>query len=208
MSFGINYVKYFSNFTIMKKLLFAGFFAFFGVLSNAQLQRGNIMIGGELAAANFGLNEGSGYNFQITPQAAFFVKDNFAVGPYINLGFSGVNSVTTFKYGVGAMSRLYFSAKEQNEDNLLKHGRFFLEGNAGIGGTTVSDGGPSANGLDLGVGPGYTYFISKNIGLDASVKLNGNLGFGNRGTTSSVDFRLGLNIFLPMKHRLNNMQSE
>lgn len=192
----------------MKKLFCIGLFSLFSFSASAQLQKGNIMIGGELAAANFGLNEGSGYSFQITPQAAFFVQDNFAVGPYINLGFSGVNSVNTFKYGVGLMSRYYLSPGEQGVDSLLKHGRFFLEGNAGIGGTTVSNGGPSANGLDLGVGPGYTYFISDNIGLDASVKLNGNLGFGNRGTTSSVDFRLGLNIFLPMKNRLNNMRTE
>ena len=64
------------------------------------------------------------------------------------------------------------SSGEQGVDSLLKHGRSFLEGNAGIGGTTISDGGASANGLDLGFGPGYTYFITENIGLDASVKIN------------------------------------
>ncbi|MBF8455843.1 hypothetical protein IV494_01505 [Kaistella sp. G5-32] len=193
----------------MKKLLLAGAVAFFGITANAQLQKGNIMVGGELAAANFGLNEGAGYNFAITPQAAFFVQDNWAVGPYVRLGFSGAkNSPTLFNYGVGALSRYYFSPGEQGVDSLLKHGRFFLEGNAGIGGTTISDGGDSANGLDLGVGPGYTYFITKNVGLDASVKLNGNLGFGNRGTTSSIDFRLGMNIFLPSRMAMKNIKSE
>ena len=100
------------------------------------------------------------------------------------------------------------SSGEQGVDSLLKHGRFFLEGNAGIGGTTISDGGASANGLDLGFGPGYTYFITENIGLDASVKINGNLGFGNRGTTSDIGFRLGLNIFLPRGKAMSNVQSE
>ena len=91
---------------IMKKLLLAGAVAFFGITANAQLQKGNIMVGGELAAANFGLNEGAGYNFAITPQAAFFVQDNWAVGPYVRLGFSGAkNSPTLFNYGVGALSR-------------------------------------------------------------------------------------------------------
>ena len=179
----------------MKKLLVLGAVALMGITAQAQLQKGNYMVGGELAAANFGLNDGAGYNFQITPQAAYFVQDNWAVGPYVKLGFSGAKSApTTFTYGVGALSRYYFSPGEQGLDSLLKHGRFFVEGNAGIGGTTISDGGDSANGLDLGIGPGYTYFITQNIGLDASVKLNGNLGFGNRGTTSAIDFRLGLNI--------------
>ena len=193
----------------MKKLLITGFLALLGTTANAQLQQGNFMIGGELAAANFGLNKGAGYNFQITPQAAFFVQDNWSVGPYINLGVSGAKDAQTeFNYGAGALSRYYFSPGEQGLDNLLRHGRFFLEGNAGIGGTTFSEGGASANGLDLGFGPGYTYFITQNIGLDTSVKINGNLGFGNRGTTSAIDFRLGLNIFLPYKKGINNMKSE
>ena len=193
----------------MKKLLITGAVALMGITANAQLQQGNYMVGGELAAANFGLNEGAGYNFQITPQAAYFVQDNWAVGPYVRLGFSGAkNSPTNFGYGVGALSRYYFSPGEQGIDSLLKHGRFFVEGNAGIGGTTISDGGASANGLDLGIGPGYTYFITSNIGLDASVKLNGNLGFGNRGTTSALDFRLGLNIFLPSGKAMSNIKSE
>lgn len=193
----------------MKKLLMTGAVALMAMTANAQLQKGNYMVGGEIAAANFGLNEGAGYNFQITPQAAFFVQDNWAVGPYVKLGFSGAKgSPTTFGYGVGALSRYYFSPGEQGIDNLLKHGRFFVEGNAGIGGTTISDGGASANGLDLGIGPGYTYFITQNIGLDASVKLNGNLGFGNRGTTSAIDFRLGLNIFLPSRKAMSNIKTE
>ncbi|KEY19967.1 hypothetical protein [Kaistella antarctica] len=193
----------------MKKLLITGAVALMAMSANAQLQKGNYMVGGEFAAANFGLNQGAGYNFQITPQAAFFVQDNWAVGPYVKLGFSGAKgSPTTFGYGVGALSRYYFSPGEQGIDSLLKHGRFFVEGNAGIGGTTISDGGASANGLDLGIGPGYTYFITQNIGLDASVKLNGNLGFGNRGTTSAIDFRLGLNIFLPSRKAMSNIKTE
>lgn len=192
----------------MKKLIFAAAIGFFG-LYDAQIQKGNYMVGGELAAAGFGLNEGGGYNVAITPQAAYFVQDNWAVGPYVRLGFSGTDGgPTTFNYGVGALSRYYLSPGEQGVSSVLKHGRFFIEGNAGIGGTTISDGGASANGLDLGIGPGYTYFITENIGLDASLKFNGNLGFGNRGTTSSLDFRLGLNIFLPRGKAMGNINDE
>ena len=195
----------------MKKLVIGLTFAAAGLIStaNAQIQKGNWMVGGEIAGANFGLNKGAGYNVKITPQAAYFVENNWAVGPYVNLGFSGAKGApTTFNYGVGALSRYYFSPGEQGVDSLLKHGRFFVEGNAGIGGTTISNGGASANGLDLGIGPGYTYFITQNIGLDASVKLNGNLGFGNRGTTSAVGFRLGFNIFLPAGKAMANVKSE
>lgn len=190
----------------MKKLILGLTFAAAGLVgtANAQLQKGNVLVGGELAAANFGLNQGAGYNIQISPQAAFFVQDNWAVGPYVNLGIAGAtDSDTTFNYGVGALSRYYLAPGQEGVDNLLKHGRFFVEGNVGIGGQNQSNGGDSANGLDLGVGPGYTYFVTPNIGLDAAVKFNGNVGFGNRGTTSNIGFRLGLNIFLPAKATAN-----
>ena len=198
----------FKKLTIMKKLLLAGAFSILGITANAQIQKGNYMVGGELAAANFGLNKGGQFNFEVTPQAAFFVQDNWAVGPYIRLGFSGNDASNKFTYGIGALSRYYFSPGEQGVDSLLKHGRFFVEGNVGIGGENISEPSTSANALDLGVGPGYTYFITQNIGLDASLKLNGNLGFGNRGTTSNVGFRLGLNIFLPASKAMKNMKTE
>lgn len=192
----------------MKKLLLAAAIGLFG-WSSAQIQKGNYMVGGELAAARFGLNDGAGYQVKISPNAAYFVQDNWAVGGYVDLGFSGAKNVSTsFDYGVGALSRYYFSPGEGGLDNLLKHGRFYVQGKAGIGGQTTSDGGDSANGLDLGFGPGYTYFITENIGLDASINYNGNLGFGNRGTTSNIDFRLGLNIFLPSSKAMSNIKDE
>lgn len=192
----------------MKKLVLVAAIGLFG-LANAQIQKGNYMVGGELAAAEFGLNEGGAYRVAISPQAAYFVQDNWAIGPYVSLGFAGSDGApTVFNYAVGALSRYYFSPGEAGIDSLLKHGRFFVQGQVGIGGQTISDGGDSANGLDLGFGPGYTYFITKNIGLDASLVYNGNLGFGNRGTTSNLDFRLGLNIFLPSGKAMSNMKDE
>ena len=176
---------------------------------NAQIQQGDYMIGGNMVAANLGLNKGTGYNLAITPQIAYFVKDNWSVGGYTNLGFNGAKGLpTTFKYALGAMSRYYLSANEKGIDNLLKQGRFFMEGNIGIGGSTISQGGASANGLDLGIGPGYTYFITKDIGLDAIVKYSGNLGFGNQGTISNIGFRLGLNIFFETRKGLDNFRQE
>lgn len=180
--------------TIATTLLVAGLFG----TANAQIQKGNWMVGGNLMGANFGLNEGHGYNFAIQPKGAYFIKDNVAVGGYVDLGFSGAkNASTTFKYGVGALGRYYLSPGEKGVDNLLNHGRFFVEVNAGIGGTSISKGGASANGLDFGFGPGYSYFITPNIGLEGIVKYAANAGFGNIGYTHSINFGLGFQIYLP-----------
>lgn len=155
------------------------------------------MVGGNLVGADFGLNKGGGYNFAIQPKGAYFIKDNVAVGGYVDLGFSGAkDAATTFKYNVGALGRYYVSPGEAGVDNLLNHGRWFFEGNVGVGGYSVEDG-PSTTGLDFGVGPGYSYFITPNIGVEGLVKYVGRAGFGSEGLNSNITFNVGFSIYLP-----------
>ena len=54
-------------------IMTAGAFA-----GKAQIQRGNVMVGGDIADFNLGLNEGSRFTMQINPKAAWFVKNNNA----------------------------------------------------------------------------------------------------------------------------------
>lgn len=184
----------------MKKLLLGAFIIATGLSStaNAQIQEGNWLVGSSLIASNFGLNTGGGYNFSVQPKAAYFIKDNVALGGYVDLGFSksAKGSPTNFDYGVGALGRYYLSPGEQGVDNLLNHGRWFFEGNVGVGGKSI-EGGNSTTGLDFGVGPGYSYFITPNIGLEGLVKYKGVTGFGNEGLTSAITFNVGFSIYLP-----------
>ena len=112
----------------MKKILLSGLLLLaFSTVANAQIQKGNWMVGGNLFGANFGLNEGAGYDFSISPKGAYFVEDNVAVGGYVDLGFRGAKDAsTTFVYNVGALGRYYLNPGEKGVDNLLKHGRFFF----------------------------------------------------------------------------------
>ncbi|RYY61495.1 MAG: hypothetical protein EOO05_06195 [Chitinophagaceae bacterium] len=180
----------------MKKgLVLFGFSLFFVAIANAQLQSGNVLVGGNIANFNLGLNKGSVYNIQLQPKAAWFVSDNFAVGAYVNFGISGAKDApTTTTYGVGPLARYYLG---ESKMNVLKHGRWFAEGNAGIGGTNTSKGGNSTNGLDLGVGPGYAYFITPNIGLETLLKYNGTVGFGNETYSNNLGLSVGFQIYLP-----------
>ncbi|CAA7196384.1 hypothetical protein D1631_16400 [Chryseobacterium nematophagum] len=184
----------------MKKLILTGIFAVAGLATtaNAQIQQGNWLVGSSLVSSNFGLNTGGGYNISVQPKGAYFIKDNVAVGGYVTLGFNKISngSPTRFDYAVGGLGRYYLSPGEKGVDNLLNHGRWFLEGNVGIGGNTVEHGN-STTGLDFGVGPGYSYFITPNIGLEGLVKYNGVTGFGNEGLTSTITFNVGFSIYLP-----------
>lgn len=181
----------------MKKLFLAGAVALFG-LSNAQIQKGNWMVGSSLLSSNFGLNTGGGYNISIQPKAAYFIDDNVAIGGYVNLGINKVTngSPTEFTYGVGGLGRYFLSPGEKGVDNLLQHGRWFFEGNLGLGGRSVENGN-STTGFDFGVGPGYSYFITPNIGVEGLLKYNGQAGFGNEGLNSVLSFNVGFSIYLP-----------
>jgi hypothetical protein len=178
----------------MKKILVAAIMlSMAGVYeSNAQLSKGNVLIGGDLAAFDLGLKKGSGTNINITPKAAVFIQRNVALGGYLDLGIFTGGSSTVFNYGVGGLGRYYVGEEELN---LIRQTKFFLEANAGLQGTNVS-GGSSTNGLGLGVGPGLAYFITPNIGLEGLLKYNGLIGFGNQATSSRLRLNVGFQIYL------------
>lgn len=167
-------------------------------ITQAQLQKGNVLVGGDLAKFSIGLKKGALTDINLTPKAAWFINDNVAVGAYLNFELqTSKGAGTAVAYGVGPLARYYVNSAKVN---LLQHGRWFFEGNVGIEGTNVSDGSGhnnNTNGLGLGIGPGYAYFITPNVGLETLLKYNGIVGFGNNTTSSNLQLNLGFQIYLP-----------
>ncbi|AYD48386.1 MAG TPA: hypothetical protein VFQ86_06595 [Arachidicoccus soli] len=187
-------------------------FASVGV-ANAQIEKGNLMIGTDLGSGiaspgsnslfgmNFNLNKNSGFSFGLSPKIGYFIKDNLLIGGIVDFGFTKapkVNGIApkTTVYGVQALGRYYLSPGEQGVDNLLKHGRFFAEANAGIAGVNVT-GGNTTNGFAFGFGPGYSYFITPNVALEGLVKYNGLVGGGNTTYQHALGLNFGVQVFLP-----------
>ncbi|MDL1913643.1 MAG: hypothetical protein FDW93_03855 [Bergeyella sp.] len=185
----------------MKKLVLGAFVLGTALFStvNAQTQKGNLLVGGNVGNVNFGVSKGSTTSVNITPKAAYFFKDNVAVGGYADLGFAKVgDGPSAFTYAFGALGRYYLASNDL--PNFSKHGNFFLEGNLGLGGdnSTQKDGSNSV-GFNYGIGPGYAYFLTKNVGLEGLLKFTGNLGGGNSGATGKLVFGLGFQVYLPAK---------
>lgn len=172
--------------------------------ANAQLQKGTLMVGGDLANLNIGLRKDyTDISFSLSPKLGYFIKDNIAVGGYVDLGFEheSVSKIytNTINYGIGAFGRYYVSDPRAI---LLKHTRFFAEANVGISGyNSKPEGGSSSttNGLGLGIGPGVAYFITPNIGLEALLKYDLGVGFGNSTTSHNFSINVGFQIYLPTK---------
>ncbi len=182
----------------MKKSTFLTLLAIvvIGSTARAQIQQGNVLVGADFANLSFGLNSPNVFNVNLSPKAAWFIKDNVALGGYANFGLqTAKNTSTITTYGIGPMGRWYTG----DDVSILKHGRFFGEATAGIGGTDVSDGGGNTNGFNFSFGPGFAYFVTPNIGLETLLKYNGLLGFGSQAYQSTLILNFGLQIYLPGK---------
>ncbi|TWW01289.1 outer membrane beta-barrel protein [Chitinophaga pinensis] len=171
---------------------------FIGSTAFAQTQKGNLMVGSDIT--DFGFNfqkESTIFHVTVNPKLAYFIKDDLALGAYVNLGVqtTGGNG-TNVDYGVGALARYYFQDKNIRKMEFSKRVRFFGEANAGFGGSNPASG-ASTNGVQLGVGPGLSYFITPNVALDALVKYDVIIGGGNSTTSHQLNFGLGFQIFLP-----------
>ncbi|HTN38261.1 MAG TPA: hypothetical protein VL053_14370 [Arachidicoccus sp.] len=200
----------------MKKILFLVVAGLFGVvgITQAQIQQGNLMLGTDLGSGlvsppnsglfgfNFGLNDGAGYSVGISPKIGYFIKDNLMIGGVVDLGFNksanttGGAAAKTTVYGIQALGRYYVNPGERGIDNLLQHGRFFAEANAGFAGVNIKDG-ATTNGFAFGFGPGYSYFVTPNVALEALVKYNGLLGGGNTTYQHALGVNFGVQVFLP-----------
>jgi hypothetical protein len=188
----------------MKKLSLLLFSAVLvtGLTASAQIQKGNVLIGGNLADVNLGLDKPSVFSANITPKAAWFIQDNIALGGYVNFGIATAKgSSTTTDYGVGALGRYYAGS----DTDVLRHGRFFGEAAVGIGGQNVSKGGGSTNGLNFSFGPGFAYFITPSIGLEALVKYDAIAGFGDTNYQNRINLSLGFQIYLPGRGTANKV---
>ena len=162
--------------------------------ANAQVEQGNVLVGADLANLNLSLDEGGNFSFRIAPKVAWFIRPNIAVGGYLLAGLNTAKGAgTDINYGVGALARYYFN---KGSGTLTRNSMFFAEGTVGIEGDNPSVG-SNTNGLGLGIGPGWTYFITSNIGLEALLKYNGIVGFGSKPTSNDLNLSVGFQIYLP-----------
>nr|WP_199158337.1 hypothetical protein [Pedobacter sp. ASV2] len=191
----------------MKKLLITLLTASVVTLSaKAQISKGDVMIGANLSNINFALDKPNAFSLTINPKAAWFIQDGLALGGDVSFGVEtpGKGLGTTINYGVGALGR-YYGAKGANE--LANHTRFFGEATVGISGRNLSGGG-STNGLGFSFGPGFTYFVTRNVGLETLLKYQGVVGFGSSAYAHNLNLGVGFQIYLPGRSTAKKVQKD
>lgn len=181
----------------------------FSTAAVAQTQKGNLMVGSDIT--NLGLNfqkNSTTFNFNLDPKLAYFIQDDLALGGYVNFGLSTTKGAgSDVSYGIGALARYYVRDKNVQKLEFSKRARFFLEANAGFGGTNPASG-ASTNGLQLGIGPGLAYFITPNVSLEGLLKYDLIVGFGNSVTSNQLNLGVGFQIYLPTAKARQIMEEE
>ena len=137
-----------------------------GLKSNAQIQKGNYLLGANVAGLHIGLGENASFSGNVNPNVGYFFADKFAVAATPSFSFSSVNKGNHhLVYGLGLMGRYYFGASEISGSG-FGSGRFFGEANAAV---FKSKSYGSITPFSFGLGAGYAYFINKNIALEGKL---------------------------------------
>ncbi|CAL1520305.1 hypothetical protein [Chitinophaga sp. MM2321] len=174
-----------------------------GSTVKAQIQKGNIMVGADLTNINFIFQkEGNAFNLNLSPKVGWFIKDGLAIGAYVDFGLATTKDKTTdvktssTNYGIGGFARYFVEDKNVRKLEFSKRVRFFAEGNVGFAGKNPASA-ASTNGFNIGIGPGISYFITPNIGLEGLLKYDLTVGGGNSTTASQLSLGIGFQIYLP-----------
>jgi hypothetical protein len=152
-------------------------------------------------------NELSSY-YQIggMPHIGYFFTDHLAAGFLLNGSFAGNSNYHSESYGGGGFARWYFG-NGLRENGAIRKARFFVEGGVTFNGGTAFFKNPDGTKDKVNfsnatpyIMPGFNYFFTKNIALEAGLQLNRVMYSHNGGRNLADDGYvapvIGLHYFL------------
>jgi len=184
----------------MKKVIFGFALLTCSVIANAQTEgysKNSTFLTGSVGISSKNdkdeLTKSSSFNF--TPTVGHFLSDNVAVGVGLGIGsdkvtVDGTTESEKSTFNVGAFGRYYFSPKS----------KFSMFGHLGVNYNSSTEKIPTpevkTTGMDVFVAPGFNYFISNKLALEAVI---GRLGYSTSktdesGAKGSTNFGLDLNL--------------
>ncbi len=205
----------------MRRELILLVFIFNALTALAQTGKGNFLIGGNVTAYGVSRGQRKDFSISVSPNAGYFVIKGLAAGvnPYVNLSnseFALENQGTAnfqFKsksasYGISPFIRYYLMTGNKTS--------FFGYARGGYNYRKVTDetvGGVAGRQVrnytyttpSMSVGPGFAYFLNRNVALEALLTYNAeriSSSVDNTNTENSysnLTFNIGLQVFLGKK---------
>lgn len=134
----------------MKKLLLIPFVALLTIGVNAQTEKGNVMVGGEVLL----LARSGNTTFTASPNIGYFFIDNFAGGGEFNLITGGGYT----NWGFGPYLRAYFAGNPT--------GKLFAQAGLALAGSSGSKTSTGFSGRF-----GYATFLNRNVALELAARI-------------------------------------
>lgn len=167
----------------MKKLLLTAPFALLALISVAQTQKEDWLVGG-----NFALNTTRNTTISLTPAAGYFFLDNFAAGGTFQLSYSKSGDNKTTVFGFGPFARYYFLKKNLKPfvatEYIFTSNKF---DNPSFSSTV--------NGGDFFIGPGLAAFVNQHVAIETIVGYT-HSKVSDVPSDGGVAVRIGFQIYL------------
>lgn len=165
----------------------------FSVLGQAQITKGNWMVGGNAFFDNTNLKESSGKESQsstqifIQPNIGYFIYDKFSTGLSTRFGYAKTNgnSSSSSGFGFGPFVRYYFLKPEKTINILIEVNYSYSKD---INSSNYNKG--------YGFKAGPEIFFNSSVGLELLVKYEHAFYSSDSFTTNSFQIGLGLQIYL------------
>ncbi len=150
------------------------------------------MVGGSLGSTGYNFDTET-FSINVNPSAAYFVKDNIALGAAVGLGLNAYDGGSSVNYSITPMIRYYFP------EGATPTGRWFGEGVAGIGGShTKNNDNDEPVSVVLGIAGGYNHFITRSVALEAKLGYTySKADIDAKSGISGLGVSVGFQIFLP-----------
>ncbi|RZJ73646.1 outer membrane beta-barrel protein [Flavobacterium sp.] len=185
----------------MKKVLFSAAALLAVAFASAQetetgkgFKKGDFYMTGAVGFSSEKTGDFKTNEFTIAPTAGYFVSNNIAVG--LNVGYVSTKEenpvdgdVDTDLFVIGAFGRYY--ATPANDFSFFGQLGF----NYGTGKTKPEGGGDfKVDGFEVALRPGVSYFLSKNVAIEASIGALSYSSIEPDGGESTDSFEIGVNL--------------
>jgi len=158
--------------------------------SYAQLQKGNLLIGGDVGFNIEFVDDGDNpFTILANPSILGLVTDHIAIGGVLGFGYSRTSSnFSSTAFSILPAVRFYIPG---NNENLA----FFFDVQAGVTISSFDFGvlSDSDTAFTFGGGPGISFFISDDVSIDTGLAYN---RIGGGIEQSILIFNVGLQVFI------------
>ncbi len=150
---------------------------------SAQTDKGNIMVGGQLALST----NKDGSDFRFNPQFGYFAANNFALGGEMNFDFSKSGTIRVNEFGIGPFARYYFG-KSQTKPFLVSSVDY-------VSTTTKSNNlEVNATGWSFLAGAGFAAFLNRTVAVEGIIGYR-YADYSNTEGSGGLNLSLGFQLY-------------